>query len=415
MDLSGSRRLAVAAAHLKATPVAGDAVPSGSPVLKGVRVVELATVVAAPAATALFADFGADVIKVEAPSGDYFRSEGKALEPGREHGKMFDNFNRGKRSIVLDLTKDSDRAHMEKLVRSADVFVTNVRPEPLKRLGLDYDTLKTSLPRLVYAQLTAWGLEGPMKDEPGYDAGAFFAATGMQDLLRPSEDSPPPRYPGAFGDLATSMQLVSGIALALFHRERCGEGQLVDASLLRQGIWMLGCPLTMQMVPKRGPLTSKTVRGDRKGVFNPVFNTYKSSDGRWFQLLGLEIDRHFPKVMGAMGLAATIKADERFSSTKGILKNKAALVDIMDARFAEKTLEAWQAVFDAAGVWYTVTKRYEDVINDPQAIAAGAFTDVPGVDQRLIASPVKLSCAPHQPKGPGPDLGQHTQEVLDEL
>jgi len=406
--------MAIAASHLTTQPTSG-AVPKGSPVLQGVRVVELATVVAAPAATALFADFGADVIKVEAPAGDYFRNEGKALEPGRGHGKMFDNFNRGKRSVVLDLTKESDLANMEKLISSADVFVTNVRPEPLKRLGLDYDSVHKRHPRLVYGQLTAWGLEGPKKDEPGYDAGAFFAATGMQDLLRPSEDSPPPRYPGAFGDLATSMQLVSGIGLALFHRERTGEGQLVDACLLRQGVWMLGCPMTMQMVPKRGPLTSKTVRGDRKGVFNPVFNTYRSSDGRWFQLLGLELDRHFAKVMGAMGLAATIKGDERFSSTKGILKNKGALVDIMDAKFAEKSLEEWQAVFDAAGVWYTVTQRYEDVLNDPQAIAAGAFTEVPGIDQRLIASPVKLSCAAHQPQGPGPDLGQHTQEVLEKL
>lgn len=386
----------------------------GSPALNGIRVVELATVVAAPTACAVLADFGADVIKVENSSGDPFRKEAIGLQPSHEHGAMFDNFNRGKRSVVLDLTKEADKASMLKLIASADVFVTNVRADPLSRLNLDYETLHAKFPRLVYGHLTAWGREGPQKDSPGYDAGAYFAATGMQDLLRPNEEANPPRYPAAFGDLATSLQLVGGLALALFHRERTGEGQLVDASLLRQGIWMLGCPMTMSMVPKTGKKSSATVRGKRNEVFNPLFNSYCTKDKRWLMLLGLELDRHFPKVMQAMELES-LKTDERFESAKKIVKNKRALVELLDARFAERTLDEWVGAFDAADVWYAVTKRYEDVPNDLQAIESGAFVDVPGVDHRLIASPMKLSCAEHKPSGPAPNLGQHTKEVLDSL
>merc|ERR1719265_1384394 len=157
----------------------------------------------------------------------------------------------------------------------------------------------------------------------------------MQDLLRPSDDAPPPRYPGAFGDLATSMQLVAGLALALFHRERTGEGQLVDASLLRQGIWMLGCPLTMIMVPKTGARSANTVRGGRRDVFNPLFNSYCTKDGRWLMLMCLDVDRHMPKLLGAMELDS-LSADSRFSSRKNFFKNKADMVDLLDARFAER-------------------------------------------------------------------------------
>eukprot|EP01065_Artemidia_motanka_P038438 TRINITY_DN47292_c0_g1_i1.p2 TRINITY_DN47292_c0_g1~~TRINITY_DN47292_c0_g1_i1.p2 ORF type:complete len:412 (+),score=140.01 TRINITY_DN47292_c0_g1_i1:143-1237(+) len=359
------------------------------------------------------ADFGADVIKVEAPEGDYFRKEALALTRDRTHGILFENVNRGKRSVVLDLKKSGDVEDMLKLIATADVFVTNVRAEALKRLGLDYASLHRRFPRLVFAHLTAWGLEGPNKDMPGYDAGAFWAATGIQDLLRPNEESDPPRYPGGFGDLATSLQLVAGIGIALFHRERTGQGQQVDASLYRAGVWMMGCPMTMIQVPKLGKMTPRTTRGTRHAVFNPVFNSYKGKDGRWLQLLGLEVNRHLHKTLRAMGLYDQCMADSRFNTVKGCLKNKSALMQIMDQRFAERPLAEWTKIFDEHDVWYTVMARYEDVPADPQS--ESAFVEVPGVNQRLVASPVKLSCGDHRPTGPAPGLGAHTAEVLGEL
>eukprot|EP01062_Namystynia_karyoxenos_P064983 TRINITY_DN5819_c0_g2_i1.p1 TRINITY_DN5819_c0_g2~~TRINITY_DN5819_c0_g2_i1.p1 ORF type:complete len:448 (+),score=135.61 TRINITY_DN5819_c0_g2_i1:191-1345(+) len=382
--------------------------------LNGVRIVELATVIAAPSATAVLADYGADVIKVEEPAGDYFRKEAIVLTRDKPHGPLFENVNRGKRSVVLDLKKEADKETMKRLLATADVFVTNVRPAALERLGFDYETLHRLYPRLVYAHLHAWGMEGPNKDMPGYDAGAFFAATGMQDLLRPNDEADPPRYPGGFGDLATSMQLVAGIGLALFHRERTGLGQLVDACLYRCGIWMLGCPLTVVQVPKLGKLTPRTTRGRRtEGGFNPIFNTFRTKDGRWLQMLGLEVSRHLDKTLRVLGLAEQCKQDPRFNSIKACLKNKAALVALLDKKFAERTLAEWVPILDKGDVWYTVTKRYEDIPADPQAQTS--FVKVPGVDFPLVAAPVRFSCAPHRPQCGAPALGAHTKEVLSGL
>ena len=180
-----------------------------------------------------------------------FRKEGAALQKGRGHGSMFDNANRGKKSVVLDLKKPEDISALRSLLQTADVFVTNVRGEALKRIGLDYETLRASYPGLVYAHLTAYGQTGPDKDLPGYDVGAFFAATGIQDLLRPDDAAGTPRYAGGFGDHATAGQLVAGVAMALLHKHRTGQGQLVDACLFRSGLYILGCPAPRHFIRLR--------------------------------------------------------------------------------------------------------------------------------------------------------------------
>lgn len=382
-------------------------------VLNGVKVVELATVIAAPAAATVLADFGADVIKVEAPDGDYFRQEAISLQRHHPHGPLFENVNRGKRSVVVDLKKGGGVATLKKLIADADVFVTNVREAALQRLGLDYESLRAEYPRLIYGHLTAWGRTGPNKDKPGYDAGAFFAATGMQDLLRANEESPPPRYPPGFGDLTASTQLVSGIALALYHREKTGKGQMVDTSLYHAGIWLLSCPLTMYQVPGKGKLSAKTARGGRQMTWNPVFNTYQTKDGRWIQLLGLEVHRHLPGVLRATGLEESCKADPRFMNVKECLRNRNQLVSVLDARFKEADLNEWQRRLDEAGVWYSLTTRYEEVPSDPQS--APCFAKVPGVGHPLVTAPFQLSSHSHKPECGAPRLGEHTAQVLDEL
>ena len=208
-------------------------------VLEGIRVIELATVVAAPSCGAMMCDLGADVIKIETPSGDMWRTNAIKLAPkGQPFGKLFENTNRGKRSVVLDLKKSDELKKLFALLETADVFLTNVRVKGLQRLGLDYETIRHQFPRLIYAHLTALGRAGPHRYDAGYDAGAFWAATGIQDITRPSDKSPPSRYPGGIGDHTTGMALMSGIGMALFYRERHGRGQLVDASLLRVGTWV---------------------------------------------------------------------------------------------------------------------------------------------------------------------------------
>ena len=231
-------------------------------VLEGIRVVELATVVAAPSCGAMMCDLGADVIKIETPSGDMWRRNAIKLAPkGQRFGKLFENTNRGKRSIVLDLKKSEDLKNLLKLLETADVFLTNVRVKGLQRLGLDYETIRHRFPRLIYAHLTAWGRAGPHRDDAGYDAGAFWAASGIQDITRFSDDSPPSRYPGGIGDHTTGMALMSGIGMALFYRERHGRGQLVDASLLRVGTWV--CVFLLFL-----------------SFFIPILNTYNTHTGK---------------------------------------------------------------------------------------------------------------------------------------
>ena len=250
-----AQRLATLAGHMCPAPAA-SAEPSQR-LLAGVRVLELATVVAAPSACAILADLGADVLKIEnAAAPDYVRAFSKRDDPAHtadpEHlaqedgfiGSGFTQFNRGKRALALDYSKPEGLAILKQLLGESDVLVTNVRLKGLERSGLDYQSLKEEFPSLIFAHLSAWGLEGPRQDDPGYDVGAFFAYTGMMELSRSSEEAPLPRFAPAFGDLLTGGQLVAGVALALLHRQNTGEGQLVDVSLLRAGVWAMSHVLT---------------------------------------------------------------------------------------------------------------------------------------------------------------------------
>jgi len=206
--------------------------------LSGLEVLELSTMAAAPAACAVLADLGARVVKVEAPfgGGDAWRSTGRNFGP-KAFGAMFEQDNRGKSSITLDLQTDAGSEVFHKLLERADLFVTNVRLQGLNKLGLEYEQLQARYPRLIYCHLTAWGRTGPRVSDPGYDTGAYGAATGIMDQQRPSDAADMSRWPVGVGDHAASMSLVGGIGLALHHRHMTGQGQLVDVSLLRAGIW----------------------------------------------------------------------------------------------------------------------------------------------------------------------------------
>jgi crotonobetainyl-CoA:carnitine CoA-transferase CaiB-like acyl-CoA transferase len=245
--------------------------------LSGTRVVELATMAAAPGCGAVLADLGAAVVKVETPAGDPWRKTGQFYRPEREFGAMFEQDNRGKKSISLDLSTPAGAQLFHLLLERADVFLTNVRRSGLQRLGLDWEQVQERYPRLIYCHLTGWGREGPFADKAGYDIGRYLpilaapsaamspspvrsicihvlfsdhpsppralcsygAATGLMELGRPSSDSSTEmsRWPTGQGDHAASMSAVAGVGLALNHRHDTGRGQLVDISLLRAGAW----------------------------------------------------------------------------------------------------------------------------------------------------------------------------------
>jgi crotonobetainyl-CoA:carnitine CoA-transferase CaiB-like acyl-CoA transferase len=262
-------------------------------ILAAVRVLDWTTMAAGPGAAAVLADFGASVTKVEMPGGDPWRKVLLNHQPEREFGTCFEQDNRGKRSVVLDLACDAGRHAFHLLLAASDVLVCNIRQAGTQRLGLDYESLRARYPRLVYAHVTAWGREGPMRDAPGYDAGAYWAATGMMDVLRAADDAPLPRLPGAAGDHATSMSLVAGIALGLFHRERSGAGKLVDVSLLRSGLWANGMYLSFAAAAP-AEASARVLRDPHR--IGATFRAYRCRDGESVHLLGYQA-RHLCDVM----------------------------------------------------------------------------------------------------------------------
>ena len=438
------KRVRVIHQHVAApqpSPAAGADEPT--PILKGIKVVELATVIAAPSAAAVLADFGAEVTKIEAPGGDMWRA----------FGPNFGNENRGKKSVVIDIKDPEQLAVLKAMLADSDVFVTNVRSAPLQRVGLDYGTIRKEMPKLIYAQLSAWGQTGPMsvrchppplarcslrllsavrsadppplalpsQENPGYDAGAYWAASGLQDYMRPDEDSEPPRFPGGIGDHTASMQLFGGIALALFHRQNTGEGTLVDANLLKAGLWGMGVPLMTKLgseaMMEAGPDSHvPTVNARLQAGVNPTFNNYKTSDDRWIQMLGLETPRHWPKLVESLGLKDQVP-ETWFTATREQRTAAPDTLALFDATFATKTLNEWKAIFDANDVWYQPILRIQEVAFDPQVLAIDGFTPViengDGTKHAVIGSPIQLSAVGVTlPTKGAPSLGADTEAAF---
>jgi crotonobetainyl-CoA:carnitine CoA-transferase CaiB-like acyl-CoA transferase len=381
-----------------------------TPVLDSYRVVELGMWVAGPGAGGVLADWGADVIKVETPIGDPMRRLFKLLAGhGQTESPPFDLDNRGKRSVVVDLAVPEGAEIVRRLLRDADVFVTNLRPEAVERLGLGPDDLLADFPRLVYASVSGYGLEGPDMGRAGYDVGAFWARSGIASLMAPDGIAPPGIRSG-MGDHVTAMTTVAGILAALLDRERSGRGQLVEASLLRTGIYTVGWDLGIQMrFGKIGSIRPRTTE------MNPMCNCYRAGDDRWFWLLGVEADRMWPKLCEAID-RPDLLTDERFSTARGRRHDASALVEVLDEVFARSTRDELTERFDLHDVWWAPVNTPAEVLEDPQAIAAGAFIDVPAGEgapaHRAVATPILFHGHGVLPVGAVPGLGQHTDEVL---
>ena len=380
--------------------------------LDGVRVVELGVWVAGPGAGGVLAEWGADVIKVEAPEGDPMRRLfAITAGHGQTQSPPFDLDNRGKRSVVLDLRDPADRDTMRLLVGTADVFLTNLRPDAVERLGLGPDRLLSDLPGLVYASVTGYGRDGPDADRAGYDVGAFWARTGMALATTPEGEGPAGIRAG-MGDHVTAMALVAGICAALHQRHASGVGQLVDTSLLRTGIWSVGWDFGIQL--RFGKLAPTLPRTE---TMNPTMNPYRARDGHWFWLLGLESDRHWPGICKAVERPDWCE-QEPFASSRGRRKQAHEVITALDEVFASQDRDEWTRRFDAEGVWWAPVHTMADVVADPQADAAGAFVDVPegggAAAHRAVATPVTFGGVDGG-VGAVPGLGEHTAEVLAEL
>jgi crotonobetainyl-CoA:carnitine CoA-transferase CaiB-like acyl-CoA transferase len=377
--------------------------------LEGIKVVELGFWVAGPSCAAILGDWGADVVKIEPLTGDPFRglSAYFALALGQEVNPPFDLDNRGKRSIGLDYTTERGRAVVLDLVDRADVFVTNLRVDALERAGFDHESLRARNPRLVYASVTGLGLDGDERGRAAYDVGSFWSRAGVATALTP-EGANLPYQRGGMGDHMTGMATAGAVSAALFERERTGVGQLVSTSLLRIGSYMLGWDVSINL--RTGlptvPLTRTTSP-------NPLIVDYGAKDGKRFWMLGLEGDRHWPNVVRAVDRPDLLD-DPRFAGLFDRAANNATLVGVLDEIFVTRTRDEWASIFDREGVWWAPVQATHELIDDPQAVAAGCFVPVHDDSGRAVATPVDFD-KKTRIAGPSPEMGQHTEEVLLEL
>ncbi|CAB4952098.1 MAG: CoA transferase [Actinobacteria bacterium] len=380
--------------------------------LEGVKVVELGMWVAGPACAGILADWGADVIKLEPPGGgDPARSFQALFGQMMPDNPVFELDNRSKRGIAIDLRVAEGQQIARQLIADADVFVTNLRRSALEEWGLGPDELLEANPRLVYQLITGYGMEGEDADRPGFDIAAFWARSGIASLLQ-APDGPLPFQRGGMGDHPTGSSASAAVCAALFNRERTGKGQLVSTSLLRQGVYTISFDLAITL-----GWGDHIGIGRREEMGNPAMNNYTASDGRSFWLVGQEISRHWPPLCRAVGHPEWID-DERFSSPMGRRANAAELIGLLDAIFATKTLDEWVVILDGEPeLFWAPVNTIDDVLIDAQAHAAGAFIEVPERDGGVmrVASPSDFYGTPWSARGPAPELGEHTREVLEGL
>lgn len=379
--------------------------------LEGLRVVELATYIAAPGAAGIMADWGADVIKVESPEGDPMRRFFDTIASQQDANPVFELDNRGKRAVVLDIRSDAGREAMKALVATADVFLTNVRPGALARAGLDHEALRSLNPRLIYCSLTGYGLEGPDADKAGMDVAAFWSRAGVGSITAPKGAEPFPIRTG-MGDHVTSLATVSAILAAVFERQTTGVGRLVETSLLRTGVYAIGSDMAIQL--RFGKLAS--TRGRREAI-QPLANFFKTRDGRWICLLPRQGATDWARIAQAAGQPELVD-DPRFASAKSRRENTAALVDLLDAAFGAMDYEDVAAALDEGDLTWAPYQTPRELIDDPQAEAAGCFVDTPdgaGGTFKAPASPARFPGAQDGPRGPAPKLGADTAAVFREL
>ncbi len=379
--------------------------------LDGIRVVELGVWVAGPGAAGILADWGADVVKIEPPSGDPARSFQRMLGGDLDVNPVFELDNRGKRGIVLDLSSERGLDVAERLLAGADVFVTNLRPAALDRLGLGPDGVLERHPGLVYAVITGYGLDGPDAGRAAYDIAAYWARAGIAEALR-VPGGPLPFQRGGMGDHSAAMTAAAMVSAALVGRARTGRGGLVSTSLLRQGAYTLGFDVNVALMWGRTLATAT-----RETMGNPTVNNYTAGDGRPFWIVGLEGDRHWPALTRVVRRPEWL-TDPRFADARGRARNARILVGELDAVFATRPLAEWAAAFDAEpDMFWSPVNTVEDLLDDAQFHAAGSVVEVPDESGgwSMLATPADFDGRPPVPRWRAPRLGEHTRAVLAEL
>jgi crotonobetainyl-CoA:carnitine CoA-transferase CaiB-like acyl-CoA transferase len=386
--------------------------------MKGVRVVEVADHMFVPAASAILSDWGADVIKVEhVERGDAMRGLASTgamdLGDGRVHA-LLEHANRGKRSLGLDLTSTQGIEILYRLVRDADVFLTNKLTKVRKRLKIDRQDIVEQNSRIIYVRGTGYGTRGPDAEAGGYDFLAFWARSGIAVGATPLGAAQIPAMPApAFGDSIGGMTIAGGISAALFHRERTGESPMVDVSLLSSALWAAGAGIALSDQLGR-PWTQPPADGS--ALRNALVNTYQCADGKWIALTCLQGFHYWPGARDVFELNR-LASDERFTSPAAFEANAPTLAMEIGEAVAKRPRNEWVnrlAKFD--GQWSLVQDSRE-VMDDPQIEANGyvlSTNTADGLEVRLVTSPVQFDEVPVDP-GRAPAFNEHCEDILGEL
>ncbi|HWR06970.1 CaiB/BaiF CoA-transferase family protein [Sporomusa sp.] len=380
--------------------------------LSGYRIVELATFVAAPVCARLLGDWGADVIKVESPAGDAWRTFGQTMSMpvNEDENPAWEIANTNKRAIAVDLKNPHGQKVLHDLLQTADVFITNNRIEALKKINLDYESLKEKYPRLIYGIVTGFGENGPDVNQPGFDSVAFWGRSGfLADLVPPG--AYPVYSPAGFGDLAVGTILCGGISTALLKREKTGKGEKVSISLFGASVWLAGLMITSTQSRYQNKYPKERLEG------NPMVIPYKTKDGEWVFLTVIEYDRYWPALCKVIEREDLI-TDARFKTRLDMLNNRAALIPILEEAFETKDIAEWLTRLREADIVHVRLQHLREIENDQQAWANDYLyenTFANGAKAILPSSPIQWAEAGALPRQSGPLLGEHTQELLEEL
>ncbi len=377
------------------------------PLFAGLKVIDCASYVAAPAAATVLADFGAEVVKIEPPGeGDPWRTQYKRPGmPPSEHNHPWLMDDRNKRGLVLDLKAPAGKAVLERLVSQADIFITNTPLPARGRLGIRYEDFSEKYPRLIYASLTAYGEAGEEAGKTGFDATAYWARSGLMDEVRPDHRAIPARSVAGMGDRPTAMALYGAIVTALYRREKTGLGGEVRANLMASGMWANGYLIQARLCGTIFP-----PRPPREESISATSNIYRVQDDRW-AMLALSSERQWPALAKAVGMP-DLPADPRFATAEARRINAVTLMHILDEVFATKPLAEWRAILDAAGLTFGPVGTVEEIVSDPQALAIGALRPLGGTGMMTIDSPFTLTGVDKVPAVPAPGFGEHTGSVL---
>jgi crotonobetainyl-CoA:carnitine CoA-transferase CaiB-like acyl-CoA transferase len=379
-------------------------------IFSGLKVVDLASFIAGPSAAVILSDFGADVIKVEPPSGDLWRHGHQiAPQPQAKEAYPWHLANRNKRGITLDLKSPGAQLVLEKLVKWADVLVVNTPHPARKKLKLEYDDVARWNSRLIYADLTGFGEKGPDANLPGFDITSYWARSGLLSMTR--DAGAPPTWPVAgSGDNATAVGLYSAIVTALYRRERTGQGAYVTTSLLAEGVWSASVSIQAALCEAKfyGP-------HDRANPANAAMNVYRAADDTWFVLI-VTSDK-LADVVKAIG-RPDLLTDPRFSDPAKLAANRPQLTAILDEVFGAQPMAHWYDVFNAVHVTFGAVRGPQEVIDDPQLRLNDIVVPLEGAGDKLtstISSPIQVHGVAKVSARRAPDIGEHNEEVLKQL